>query len=474
MLEQINGQYQVTPKGKKEKRETILEIKNQIVYDDILPIRLGKNNSTRYIENKKYIPFLSRKDNLPSVLRDLRLTSPTHNICITSIAQSIIGKGLIVQNQDNPNEQFMTWMKSVNKQRHSLNKVVRFSCEGERTMGNQFIEIVRGEIAGQKFLHVYNHSMLYCRLNNPDNGEPDAVFVSRKFDNTGYTTLTDEITTIPLWSPNEIDQPNVWYKDSKGFEHTMLHFKNEFVGVDFYGMPASYPILENAILESKITKYNIANFENNMNVGGAWIFKSPMTEEEGAAHSQRIIAQYAGEDKTGRFIFIYSELGLEDVEFKPFNTQKEGSFIEYDRQNVQKIYQGHNWDSRLGGSNQETQMGAGSQQIRAIWDAKEASLLNPYRHELIDEVIYPIQQIYSDWFNAKEVADYEMGFENSMPYSYSADVKPEDILQFNEQRELLGQSADPAKEGQYLWEVKTNNFNVQGPPNNAQGTNNNG
>jgi hypothetical protein len=477
MLDNVNGKYHVTAKEEKKQKAAILTIQNSIDRNDLLPIQIGGNSFyTRYLQNKKYLPFLGSKDDLPNLLLTARLISPTHSACITSIAKSVIGKGLYVVDNENPNPDFMQWQKSVNNKRQSLNRLLRNCVEGEREQGNQFIEIVRGQIAGKKFLKIYLQPMLDCRLNNPDDGEPNAVIISVQFEKTGYAYLKDDVTVIPLWSPEAIDQPNVWLEDDKGFQHTMLHFKNEVSNIKHYGIPASYAALEHVILENKIVKYNSNDFDNNMMPGGIAAFKSATTKEEAEQQVSNMVDQYTGNSNIGKIIFVSSENGVEDFDFKQFYTTKDGSFIELDKRTEEKIITGHCWDGELAGIYRASQLGNGSQSLRATWDRVEANLLSPYTHELIDEVIYPIQQIYADWFGVKEVADYEMWFQRSMPYSFSSDVQTTDVAKINEQRELIGLPNDGEKGDLYLWELKSKNQNnnVQSPPNTTQDVNNNG
>jgi hypothetical protein len=448
----------------KPKREVTLKVNNSVKLDPQNPIPFQSGSDSFYtITGKKYLPFLGRKDNLPNIFLEARLTSITHNACITSIVSSAIGHGLTVTNNENPDADFLSWTKSVNNKRKSFKKVLKIIADGERTTGNQFIEVVRGSFMGKKFMKIYPHSMLYARLAEPgDSGFPEAVLLSPDFAKRGYR-VSKASKEIPLWSPNPIDKNKVWIKDSDGTERTMLHFKNEVSGIEHYGLPASVAGLKNQKRESMHEQHDIDNLENNMILGGMLLLKSAMTHDEAMATAKEILLSHVGEGKTGRIAVVSSENGLGDVDFKPFNTQKEGSFIEADKHVVEKIVAAHNWDSILAGINRDSKLGTGSAYIRSIWDAKEASLLNPYREDIIDEVVIPIAEIYADWFEKPEVKNYEWKFKSSMPFSFMGDIDPETFMTVDEARALAGLPADPVNGKKILSEMKYKS-NVQTEP----------
>lgn len=466
-------------KPKKNQRDIKVTIVNRVKLDPENPVPIQYGNDSFYsTESKPYIPFIGKNDNLPGLLLEARLTSPTHNACITTIADAVVGKGITVLDNEKPNPDLLKWLKCVNRKRQSFNKLLTAAVDGERTQGNQFIEVVRGSIAGKKYLKLHLHSMLYCRLSEiEDDAEddlPKSVLISKDFARRGYNGKTKKNNEIPLWYDSEVGKNKYWKKRDDGSESTMLHFKNEISGIDHYGLPSSIPSLRNQVMEGSSAQYNIDNFENNMILGGMLIFKSSMTQDEAERQAKEIMLSHVGKGKTGRIAVISSEEGIEGVDFKPYDTQKEGSFIELDKANEEKIIASHNWDSTLAGINRGSSLGNGSTYIRAIYDVKEATLLKPLRSELIDNVVKPIMKIYADWFGAKEVADYEFDFISAMPWSFIADLKPEQFIQVNEAREIAGLEKDESIGVKYLSEMtKNSSSNVQGKSASEEGTDNN-
>lgn len=455
----------------KKQVELKVVVTNQIRLDPNEPIPINFNgNSFRYAKSKKYKPFLGSTDNLPNVLLEARLTSSSQNACIVSIAQSLVGKGIQVIGVESPNTELLNWMKSVDKYRHSFDETLVSIIDGERTFGNQFIELARGEFNGQKFLKVYLRSMFECRISADEedaNSDMEYVVISKSIAKNGSYTLEKDALKIPLWTPNILDENKVWVKLDDGAEHTMLHFKNEVSGVECYGLPSSISGLRYQILESKAAQFNIDNFDNNMILGGMLIFKSSMTQDEAQEQAREILISHIGAGKTGRIAVVASEEGIQDVQFVPFETQKEGSYNESDKRWEEKIIAANQWDSVLAGINRSSTFGNGSQYIRSIWDVKDAVLLHPLRDKLISKVVKPIVRIWSEWFGVKEVVNYEFGLQTNMPFSFMGELDPNTFFKVKEARSKAGLEPDEINGEKYLSEMRpknSSNNNVQNNP----------
>lgn len=452
----------------KKQRSIEFTVRNEFKLDAITPIPIQYGNNSFYVvKGKKFLPFLGKKNDLPQLLLEARLTSTTQNACITSIANSIIGNGLTL-NEKEPPEDFTGWLGSVNNDMQSLDDFLREVVDGERTYGNHFIEICRGKLGKLPFIKIYNHNMLECRLGVPDGKTqyPTNVVITPLFNKSGFNGTIADAEIIPLFDPNALDKSSCWLKADDGTERTMIHFKNEVSGIKFYGMPASVSGLRYQVLEGKTAQYNIDNLDNNMILGGMLILKSSMTDEEAQATAKKIMFSHVGEGKTGRIAVISSETGLTDVDFKPYATHQDGSFIDADKRWEEKIITANSWDSLLAGISTGGGLRQASSYVRAIWDVKESVLLNPLRKKLISKVVAPIMSIYSEWMDIKEIVDYEYTFKSSMPFSFLGDIDPASFFQVNEARKLSGLEEDPKVDGKYLSEMvaksapaKTDNSN---------------
>lgn len=440
-----------------------LNVSNSIKLDagSPIPLQYGADTFAYSVTGKRYIPFIGGDDNLPSLLLEARLISTTHNSCISVITESSIGNGLRA-NVD-INKELKQWFESVNNNNQSFDDLLKSCIDGERSMGNQFIEVVRGKIGSTRYLKIYTHSILYCRLGkiNEQTGHPTTVIISKSFAKKGYTPESKIKKEIPLYNPNALKDTDNWVKEGNE-ERTMLHFKNEISGVDYYGMPASISSLRYQVLEGKAAQYNIDMFENNMVLSGALILKSAMTQEEAALNAQTILETHTGDGRQGRIAIISSEGGIEDFEFVKYETQKEGSFIEFDKRVEEKIISANGWAKEFTTSDSSL-LGKGGQYLRSLWDLKSATTLSPLRKRIIKKVVKPIIKIWADWFNKNDVLEYEWAFEETMPFSFLGELNPSDFMKINEARQMAGMEEDAANGNKYISETKTKNqASVQG------------
>ena len=456
-------------KGEDVKGETKFTVNNRVEIDphDPIPIYYG-GNVFRVVLGKRYIPFLAGKDNLPNLLLEARLSSVTQDRCIKNIVRAVIGNGISIKGiePDKINPDFAKWMKSVNNDNDTFDAFLSNALDGERAFGNQFIELVRGKFGKLKYLKAYNKNLLFCRLNEPDDySNPTAVIQSKLLAKQGYLPKQYQPLSVPLYSNNILDQKNCWVK-VKGAdgEHTMLHFMNKMSGVEYYGLPDSISGLRYQVLEGKAAQYNLDNLDNNMVLGGMLIFKASMTKEEAEAQAKEILMTHVGEGKTGRIAVISSETGLDAVDFKNFETSKDGSFIESDKMYEKKIIGANGWNAVLISVNDAGKgLTSGGDYIRSIYDMIESMLLNPLRFKLINEVVKPIVSIWANWMEIPEVAEYEFEFLSSMPFSFLGELDPSTFMQVNEARSLGGLQPDSTKEGLYIYEV-ANKKDVQTQP----------
>lgn len=448
----------------KQPKERILTVNNQIKLDPQhpIPIQYG-GDSFSNIRGKKYIPFLGRDNNLPNLLLEARLTSPTQDQCISSIAASVVGNGLSVQDIDpkDLDPDFSEWIKCVNNDQDSFDDLLHATIEGEREQGNQFIEVVKGTVGGKAFMKVHLHPFQYCRFAELEKQEnqPSAVVISKLFAKRGYRRI-DDARRIPLWSPNPLDQTKCWFQDEEGNYRTMLHFSNKKQGIDYYGMSASISGLRYQVIEGMLAQYNIDNLENNMILGGMLMFKSAMTEQEALLNAEKIMLSHIGAGKTGRIAVIASESGLDDVKFEKYDTRNEGSYMELDKSVQKKIIATNDWHEVLIGLNEGGgSLGNGNNYIRSIWYSKEASLLNPLRRKITDKVVMPLMKIYADVFGKPEILKYNFWFNSAMPFSFLGDVKPEQYVQVNEARGAAGLPQDDTVKDKYLSEMNIRTTN---------------
>src|SRR5690606_8866179 len=137
------------PAGTKE-----IEVHDAISFDNdrLIPGMLGGNTFTA-LNKRQYYPFLDPEDNLFKTFLEVRLVSTTHSNCIEDKTFYTVGDGLKVQEQEFPTD-FDTY---INGEQELLDDVLAAIAESYFQAGNKFIEVVRMEAMGKRYVHVYLH-----------------------------------------------------------------------------------------------------------------------------------------------------------------------------------------------------------------------------------------------------------------------------------------------------------------------------
>jgi hypothetical protein len=417
-----------------------------------LPIEFNSNIFVD-LKGKRYVPFLNPSDNFAQLLTEAYLLSPTTLSCVSSKARYCVGNGLIQKDVKEGSEdpQFKSWSANVNRKQQSLNDILHGAFSNYFANGNPYIQVVRGMVAGKKFIRLYLRNTLDCRLSYPDDDDIcNSVYISKYFRKLGIWNMnTIKTEEIPVYSSNMFDQP--WARDEKGFEHTIFHLKNLVPGYDYYGMPSNVGSLPLQVLEYKSARYNLDNFENNMVIGGVVVFKGAMTEEEAKKAGRDIVYQHTGDGKRGRWCILSSEAGIGDgVEIKEFAKQEEGSFIESDKHNAEKIFMSNQWNKLLIGGSEQRGIGQGnSAYIRSVFDIANNTVIMPTQAMMKEKFLQPLLQICDEWMGTNW-STLNFDFNPIQPVSFLGDINVNAIITRNEGREIIGQPPMDGDKGEEI------------------------
>ena len=426
-------------------------VNNSVTLDAKNPLPIEFNSSIfTSLKGKRYVPFLNPTDNFAQLLTEAKLLSPTTLSCVSSKAQYCVGKGLMFKDVEVGKEDpvFKAWAANVNRKQQSLNDIIKGAFDARFSTGNPFIQVVRGKVGGKKFVRLYLRNTMDCRLSYPDDDDIcNSVYISKYFRKLGIwglnLTKTEE---IPIYSPNMFDNP--WARDEKGNEHTIFHLKNEVSGYDYYGMPSNIASLPQQILEYKNARYNLDNFENNLVIGGVMVVKGAMTDDEAKKVGKDIIYQHTGDGKRGRWVILSSESGLGDgVQIEEFTKQEEGSFIETDKHNAEKLFMSNQWNKLLIGGSEQKSIGQGnSAYIRSVFDIANSTVITPEQETMIEKFINPLFQICDEWMGT-DWSKQEVGFRVLQPVSFLGDINVNSIITVDEGREIIGKDKIGGEKG---------------------------
>lgn len=425
---------------------------------DPIPLETGGRGYS-LLQGRQYVPFFDNGNNFFQVLTEASLLSPTNIACVNSKTKFSIGMGLMLMDEVEDTE-FKKWAKSVNKKGESFNEIISGAFNHRYNVGNLFVEIVRIKIGSTRYIKLFLKNYNDCRLETPKEGEDDIpthVIVSQRFRKKGSWTIgSDNLISIPLYT-GEPDQK--WYKDEKGYEHAIIHVKNKMPGYDYYGMPSNVACLPQQILEYKMSRYNMDNFDNNLVIGGLIVLQGNMSPDESKKVAKEITTAHTGDGKRGKYVILSSENGVENSKVINFEQNKEYDYINGSKRVEEQILLANEWskaliDPTVGG------IGNSGKQIRDLYETKMNTVIKPEQQYIIEKLVQPIMAICDQWMGTKWSA-YNFGFDSIPILGIGSDVDANAVLTVNEGREILGYEAFGGEAGQQrIKDSKQLNLNV--------------
>lgn len=426
----------------KKKTEPAVKYHNSVntgIDSKPLPLQYGGTTFTS-MGGYKYFPFLAPDDNLFRSLLEIRLLSPTQSNCISDKTFYSVGDGLNIIDQEFPKD----FDRKINGKNQTIDDVLKAVFESFFQDGNKFIEVVRTEVGGKKYVHCYPHNNLDCRIEEPKEGyDPTHVIRSREFRRDGiyYWKANDKEkpVRIPIWSDNILQQGEVWVKDKekKGVTRTMLVIKNEIQGIEPYGLPSNFSGFLQALLEYKMARFNMDNFENNMFVAGLLSIMGQLSPEEGKKLLKDIRRTHMGEGKQQRVFVVSSEQGINDTKFEPFTQSHEGHFVEFDKHNIDKIISANSWSKDLMDLKEGSGLGKGGAFLSQLFKIKFRTVIMPAQQIVLNNFIFPLMKIM-DEYKATSFYDQKWFIKPVIPVSLEGILDINSLLTVDEGRKELG------------------------------------
>ena len=408
-------------------------VHNAVVLDAKTPIPIetgGIGFTTK--AGRRYVPFFDNGDNFFQIMLEAMLLSPTNLACVNSKTKFSIGRGLMLM--DAEDKELNEWAKKINKRCDTLNDVLRKTYNGYWGAGNVFIEVIRTRVGSTPYVKVYARNHVDCRLKTPENDDiATHVIVSKEFRRKGIWNLKDEDgIEIPIYNGESSQK---WYKSDQG-EHIMIHLKHEVSGYDYYGMPSNIACLPQQILEYKMARHNLDDFDNNLQIGGVIAIEGNMSPDEAKKLGKNIIMQHSGDGKRGRYIILSSENGISNTKIIPFDKSKDYDFINGSKRIEEQIFLSNEWSKALIDP-QSGGIGNSGKQIRELYETKMNTVIGPVQQLVIEKVLTPIMGICSDHMK-KKWADYEFAMNNIPVLGIGNDIDANAVLSINEGRQAIG------------------------------------
>ena len=190
------------------------------------------------------------KNDYPEALADLNRKSPTHRGILNWKTIYLSGRGFETGNEKGieDNSEFAKWLENCNASSESFKKVIRKVIFDKLSSGNGFLEFVRKK--GTNTINAYHKDYTTCRV--AKNGEE--ILLYGDWANLKYEAKKDikAISIYPKWSSAE-----------KGFERSIIHFKDYEPQFKNYGVASWIAGMDAAGIAYKTNKWNISRLDNS-------------------------------------------------------------------------------------------------------------------------------------------------------------------------------------------------------------------
>lgn len=437
-------------------------ISNRVDLSASQPIPFEGNSSAfSYLNDTRYIPFLAggkNYDQYAKMLLEARLTSTTHNACITTKKDYCAGDGFRHKEGKELDPRFVEWLGSLNLKNESATEINKQSFEAFFTFGNCPIELVRFTVGGVRYFYIYTHNLLKWRLLTPENDIVTGAITSPLFVRQNDYIITEEqlkeAKQLPLYNPKNSDKNN-WKKFPDGSERTMIWYKNSVSGFEHYGLPSSVSSIIYQILEYKGARYNLDNFENNMVVAALLILQGNLSQQEANRIAKNLIDVHVGDGNRGRVMAVASEEGVDKTQLHQLETTKDGSYVEADGLWTQKIIQANQWDAILAGIVSPSTLGKGSGFLTKIKEHINNTVITPAQNDSYGKVWRHVFREAKAWMGFN-IDENEIEISNTIDISGLTDIDITPAVTRNEARVAKGLPKDPTPRGdEYLGSTPT-------------------
>jgi capsid portal protein len=351
----------------------------------------------------EWVPWGCNND-FPQYLAELKRQSPTHRAILTQKTTFTSGRGF-----SSESENLNAWAKRVNADNETLRDVFKKLVDDYYSFGNAFMEIVQYE-GGFNIYHIDATTVRVAK---------DKKSVYMNYDWEQYSMLADKTESLPLYPSFESSRSVVQFKDYEPTFH-------------FYGLPDYIGSLEHIAIDYEIGKWNHSKFKNSFQPSAIIEINGDMSEEEAKKMVKEAQSKFLGEGNQGKIMFIVKGSG----DTTPANVQiikddQDGSWDVLQTLTIQAIHTAHRWQPALSGVVSAGKMNSTGAEIRIAYEIVQNIVVN----ETAEVFLQQFREIFHK-LGGFDCEDLEIIYEP--PISYLSDIKPNEVLTINEQREILG------------------------------------
>lgn len=419
--------------------------------ETVIPKEKKRVRGVQQFGKYKTIPFFTNRNDFAQTLLALSEVSTTHRSCIYTKAEYefkdgfgiVKGKNRSIIKTKTKEEQSVVsdeiiymaeeLLLSVNGKGESLSEICKQLRINLNTSGNGWIEVAKGDVLGEKFIHIYNHDFTNVLFVDPGKEESDVSEVYVSVDWSDAFLRTNEPVKLPLYPK---------WEEVNGAERTMIHVKEYSIGRDYYGLPLFIAAKIPSQLEYESDRHNIERFFSDFMPKFFAGFFAPdgMTPEKKTAFYQDFYNTYTKKGREGQISAMVQV--FESDNMKPFfhefgQNNTEGDFMNLKSGSRDSIFTAHRWHPVLAAVPIASGLND-SKQIQNIFSIYNEIAIKPNQKFDLEKVINPIFKMMAEWLSLP-LKDYQLTLETSSPISFFNDLDVNSLLKVDEGRAYLGE-----------------------------------
>jgi hypothetical protein len=354
-----------------------------------LPIfkELSASNFVTYGEDDLYGEYL----------RDLYLTSSTHNAIVNGVAEMIYGEGIDATDRDESDGKREAWLRLQALLNASDKDLLRKMALDLKLYGMTYVNTIwnRGRTRINKLRHLPVHQMRSGMVNG------DGV-VDLYYHKTDWSRNNVQPTGIKAFDPQDRTEAS-----------QVLLIKRYTPSYHYYSLPDYVGSTNYIELDREIGQFHVNNIKNGLFPSMLLSFKNGVpTDEERADIERKVLQKFSGADNAGRILITFNDGDETAPEFTTINSNDADGMFQYLSGEVAvKILTGHRCTSPLlfGIRGDGSGFGNNADELRDSYSLFNNTVILPFQNMLLDglQPVLDVNGIELDlYFRTLKPADF--------------------------------------------------------------------
>lgn len=328
------------------------------------------------------------------------------------------------------------FISSVNPSGENIKEILDKVINDLETVGNGYIEFVRGEVAGERFFYLIHHDATTALLmRRGENGQELTVGFCSDWSLVGGFGGSSkvEVIELPLYKGDSTE-----WKRLEGAERSVLHLKQYSTGRYYYGLPESIASLLAQKIGFEISRHNLDRLESDFfpRVFMEFFNTDGMSEQMQDEHLRSLINTFTKRSKDRIGVFAqYNEGESSRTNIHKLELDNKGDFIQLDQKKRQDILTAHSIPPILAGVQTTGSLGS-SKEVRELFELFNNTVIAPLQNFLTDNLLRPYMKEASEYL--EEMEDLSLKMETTSPLAFMGDLEINSILTINEGRKSVG------------------------------------